>query len=257
MTPDDGTAAAAKASRPKAVDLAVAAAKLQKRYGRIWGPAIIDRDLNLTELRTLAALGLFADLHGCAFPSIGRLAKATGGIDKRHIKRALKKLEARGYLRRDSRDQRSNVYWLTGLDRKAGGEVATGAAAVARNPPPGPGAQPGTARANVRPWGVAESATRNNPTNNQFKNPVATAKGRTGLSRVFRRTLQMADWKVVSELEGLTQQPKGRCAAYVGERVPAGDGVRYLDSLRHNAEERRLILDDFWRWSNRAEEGTD
>ncbi len=61
--------------------------------------AIIDRQLKTQELRTLMALGYYANRAGVCWPSLETLSKDTG-MDTASLSRAVSKLQELGYIRR-------------------------------------------------------------------------------------------------------------------------------------------------------------
>lgn len=63
------------------------------------------------KLVLLALADRASDEDGSAYPSIWNLVYKTS-LDERTVRRALVSLEARGFLRREPRPNKSSVYWL-------------------------------------------------------------------------------------------------------------------------------------------------
>ncbi len=86
-----------------------------ERWSRLSARAVVDRNLTATDVRVLAAIGIYAGRDGIAWPSQETVA-GNAGIDRSTACRAVKRLLAGGYLDRyrkpTSRGRYRNVYRL-------------------------------------------------------------------------------------------------------------------------------------------------
>ena len=84
---------------------------MTKRLCVIPAEAVFDQQLQSTNLRTLCALGTFADRNGKCWPAITTLAERLG-VSARHVRAGLRKLEKRGYLRTEHRPGQRSIYFI-------------------------------------------------------------------------------------------------------------------------------------------------
>ena len=123
------------------------------RFARIPEQAIRCRDLSAADWRVLACISLHADGLGQAFPSMATISRMTG-VDRKHIPRAIGRLEREGLLlRKPSGPNGTNVYTLTML----AAEIASGPGAGVPNPGDRECPQP-------RGQGVPNSGSKVSPT---------------------------------------------------------------------------------------------
>src|SRR5262245_54738174 len=67
------------------------------RWSKLAARAVADRALNATQVRILAAVGIYADRKGDAWPSQETLATVVG-VHRATVCRAIKRLRELGYL---------------------------------------------------------------------------------------------------------------------------------------------------------------
>ena len=86
-----------------------------ERWAKLAARAVADRRLNATDVRVLAAIGIYAGRDGTAWPSQDRIAVDVG-VERATVCRAIKRLRICGYLdryrRRTPRGHFRNVYRL-------------------------------------------------------------------------------------------------------------------------------------------------
>lgn len=86
-----------------------------ERWAKLAARAVADRCLTATDVRVLAAIGIYAGRDGTAWPSQETIGTVVG-IDRATVCRAVKRLRQGGYLdryrKRTPRGRYRNVYQL-------------------------------------------------------------------------------------------------------------------------------------------------
>ena len=67
------------------------------RFSRLPAAAVFDARLSKTALRVLAALGIYADRHGCCWPAVGTIANRLG-VSRAAVHRQLRRLQETRYV---------------------------------------------------------------------------------------------------------------------------------------------------------------
>lgn len=117
------------------LDSSSIADEVELYFARVPGLAVFDERVRAAELRIISAIASYADKYGCAYPSVGTMAKRLR-VSRQAIQRQIKLAVKHGYVQIEVRKtetggSRSNLYRInllapSGARNRGGGSSNEG-----------------------------------------------------------------------------------------------------------------------------------